>query len=513
MVLAPRLQLRQTQSLVMTPQLMQAIKLLQMSNQDLAAYVEAELESNPLLDRTEGDALPELDTPAPAPAADSAAEGGAGAMADLVDTAASGDVAGISREIDADPGDVYEADGAAVQAPNGTASGPDLGSWQSTRGGGQGYDGDGNFLENVGEGEETLRQHIADQLATAGLDPADRLVAGYLVDLIDDAGYLADSVEMVAERLGAEPEKVEAVLEVVQNFDPLGVGARDLAECLSIQLAEQDRLDPAMRGLVDNLDMLAARDLSGLRAICGVDEEDLTDMIAELRALNPKPGHAFGTEPVQSVVPDVFVRAAADASWQVELNSETMPKVLVNESYHAMVSHGARSEEEKSYLGDRLQDANWLVRSLDQRARTILEVSSEIVRQQDMFLTEGVRHLRPLVLKTVADAIEMHESTVSRVTANKYMATPRGVFELKYFFTTAIASTGSGEAHSSEAVRDRIRAMIDAESPDKILSDDVIVTMLREDGIEIARRTVAKYRESLRIPSSVQRRREKRSAI
>jgi RNA polymerase sigma-54 factor len=262
--------------------------------------------------------------------------------------------------------------------------------------------------------------------------------------------------------------------------------------------------------LLESLDLLASHNMQALRRAVGVDMDELVEMIGELKQLNPKPGLAFGSVSVQPVVPDVLVRAAVDGGWFIELNSETLPRVLVNRSYYTRVSKTARSPGDKDYLLDCLQTANWLVKSLDQRARTILRVAEEIIRQQDGFFAHGVQHLRPLNLKTVADAIKMHESTVSRVTSNKYMATPRGIFELKYFFTSAIASSEDGATHSSEAVRHRIKQMIDAEKVSAVLSDDKIVEQLNADGIDIARRTVAKYREAMRIPSSVQRRREKK---
>jgi RNA polymerase sigma-54 factor len=345
----------------------------------------------------------------------------------------------------------------------------------------------------------------------ATVDPVQRMIAQHLIDLVDEAGYLTADLAEVAETLGTSLEAVEAVLAILQGFDPPGICARNLTECLAIQLKERDRYDPAMQALVEYLELLARRDLAALRRICGVGDEDLADMIAEVRQLNPKPGHAFGSAPVQPVVPDVFVHPAADGTWAVELNSDTLPKVLINQSYYAEVSKTARGENDKSYLAECLQTATWLVRALDQRAKTILKVSSEIVRQQDAFFAHGVQHLRPLNLKTVADAIGMHESTVSRVTSNKYMATSRGIFELKYFFTAAISAADGGEAHSAEAVRHRIRQMIESESPRDVLSDDTIVDKLRASGIDIARRTVAKYREAMRIPSSVQRRREKQA--
>jgi RNA polymerase sigma-54 factor len=339
------------------------------------------------------------------------------------------------------------------------------------------------------------------------------MIGQYLIDLVDEAGYLTGDLAQVGEKLGAPPAEVGAVLAILQNFDPSGVCARNLTECLAIQLKERNRFDPAMQALVEHLDLLAKRDLPALRKICGVGDEDLTDMIGEIRQLNPKPGLAFGSTVVQPIVPDVFVRAGPDGNFLVELNSDTLPKVLVNQTYYAEVSKSAKNDKEKTYLVDCLQTANWLTRALDQRAKTILKVSNEIVRQQDAFFVRGVQHLRPLNLKTVADAIAMHESTVSRVTANKYMATSRGIFELKYFFTSSIAASDGGEAHSAEAVRHRIKQLIDAEVPQHVLSDDTLVEKLREAGIDIARRTVAKYREAMRIPSSVQRRREKQTSM
>jgi RNA polymerase sigma-54 factor len=302
---------------------------------------------------------------------------------------------------------------------------------------------------------------------------------------------------------------VEAVLALLQTFSPPGVCARNLAECLAIQLRERDRFDPAMQALIARLDLLAKRDFVALRRCCGVGDEDLVDMIGEIRRLDPKPGIKFGSTVVQPVVPDVFVRPGPHGSWLVELNSDTLPKVLVNQAYYARVASSTKKEADKTYLGDCLQNAAWLVRALDQRAKTILKVATEIVRQQEAFLIDGVEHLRPLNLKTIAEAIGMHESTVSRVTANKAMATPRGTFELKFFFTSAIAAANGGEAHSAEAVRHRIKQLIGAETASGVLSDDTIVEKLHAAGVDIARRTVAKYREAMRIPSSVQRRRDK----
>jgi len=491
------LELRQGQSLVITPQLQQAIKLLQLSNVELEAYVEGELERNPLLARDDPDGGPAEEPRA----AESEAREDAAAMGDSMD----------ASDVDASPGDLYGDASPGEQAsgelgePAAQAGGQN--DWsRAGRGGGMDLSDDG--LEEILAREKTLAEHLHDQLAVAGLDPAERAVAAALIDAVDEGGYLRADLQEIAERLGCAFERLEAVLGTLQGFEPTGVFARDVRECLALQLKERDRFDPAMAALLDNLDLLARRDMAGLRKACGVDEDDLREMIAELRALTPRPGAAFGGEPAQPVAPDVFVREGPGGLWHVELNGDTLPRVLIDRRYHARVSGSARTDQERAFVSDCLASANWLVKSLDQRAKTILKVASEIVRQQDGFLAFGVEHLRPLNLKTVADAIGMHESTVSRVTSNKYLATPRGMFEMKFFFTSAIGSTDGGEAHSAESVRHRIRQLIDGErQAQEVLSDDRIVEILKEAGVDIARRTVAKYQEAMRIPSTVEHRR------
>jgi RNA polymerase sigma-54 factor len=467
--LSQRQELRQGQSLVMTPQLQQAIKLLQMSNIELHAFVDAELERNPLLERDERAEVQE------------------------------------KPETKQTPRDNPDDE-------NRPAPGPTDSGWSSFRpSGGFALDNDGLDFAATLSRRETLPEHLTEQLNLAVSTPAERLIGQHLIGMINEAGYLAADTASVAEMLGTDAAHIERVLQILQGFDPPGVFARDLKECLTLQLKEANRHDPAMAALIANLELVARRDYSALKAACRVDANDLRDMVAELKRLNPKPGHAFGSEPVQPVIPDASVRPAPDGSWIVELNNETLPRVLINNQYLATVSKTAARDEDKLYISECQANATWLVKSLDQRAKTILKVAREIVRQQDAFLVLGVQHLRPINLKTVADAIGMHESTVSRVTSNKYMATPRGIFELKYFFTTAIASSETdGDAHSSEAVRHRIKLMIEREGS-TVLSDDALVERLNREGIVIARRTVAKYRESLRIPSSVQRRREMRA--
>jgi RNA polymerase sigma-54 factor len=522
MALTQRLEFRQSQSLVMTPQLMQAIKLLQLSNLDLTTFVEEELERNPLLERAN-------DEP---PAGEARAE--AGQFSDSDDAGGShGDEVGggageafepgqeewmskdlgtraeIEQTLDTGLDNVFSEEPAEAAARNAQDAAPSV---YTEWGGGASGDEDYN-LEAFVAAETTLADHLAEQLSVALTAPAQRMIGQYLIDLVDEAGYLPPDLGQAAERLGTSQKDVEDVLAVLQKFDPPGVCARNLSECLAIQLRELDRYDPAMQALVEHLDLLAKRDIGALRKLCGVDDEDIVDMIGEIRRLNPKPGMKFGSSRLQTMVPDVYVRPGPDGGWHVELNSDTLPRVLVNQTYYSELSKKIGKDGDKSYFTDALQNATWLVRALDQRARTILKVATEIVRQQDGFFTHGVAHLRPLNLKAVADAIQMHESTVSRVTANKYMATNRGTFELKYFFTASIASADGGEAHSAEAVRHHIKQLIDSEEPSAILSDDTIVERLRASGIDIARRTVAKYREAMRIPSSVQRRRDKQSAL
>ena len=500
MALSAKLQLRQSQSLVMTPQLMQSIKLLQMTHAELERFVEEEIERNPLIERAEPREDAATDQLRKSEAAGTAEDDWLAAEQPAWSAEA------MAEKLDASLENVFPDDPGTVQR-----LGPDLTAQWKSVGAGAGGASDAFEMEDMAAVAATLRDHVGEQIAFAFVDPARRMIAHELTDALDEAGYLRGEPAEIAARLGADEASVAEVLSACQAFDPAGIFARDLAECLALQLRRRDRFDPAMRALVANLELLARRDFQALKKICGVDEDDLLDMMAEIRALDPRPGLACAGGFADAIVADVEVRAASDGSWAVELNPETLPRVLVDNVYFAQVSGSARNQAEKDFLSECLQNANWLTRSLDQRARTILKVASEIVRQQDAFLLHGVRHLRPLNLRTVADAIGMHESTVSRVTANKYMLTPRGVFELRYFFTAAIASAAGGEAHSSEAVRDRIRRMIEEETQADVLSDDAIVDILKKDGVDIARRTVAKYREGMNIPSSVQRRREKRA--
>ena len=512
MALSANLFLRQSQSLVMTPQLMQSIQLLQMTHFELTQFIAQEVEKNPLLEFASNDedigssgdreAKEERFETVEETRGDDDFDRNPGDLAsDWYEHDNTGNADRLSNELDTNYGDVFPDDGSPQRA-----DAPELLSqWKSMPGGeaGESYD-----LDDFVAGQVSLRDHLNEQIPFSLPVMADRLIAHYLVDQLDDAGYLHADPKETAERLGADPQDVARVLDILQQLDPPGVFARSLSECLAIQLRQRDRFDPAMEQLIQNLELLARRDFPTLKRLCGVDEEDLLDMMTEIRQLNPKPGSCFETGISEAIMPDIVVRPSADGSWLVELNPDTLPRVLVSQSYFARVS---KTSQDHAFLSECLQNANWLTRSLDQRAKTIMKVASEIVRQQDAFLVHGVDHLRPLNLKTVADAIKMHESTVSRVTSNKYILTPRGLFELKYFFTVSISAVEGGDSHSAEAVRHKIRLLISSESSETVLSDDDIVDTLKKGGIELARRTVAKYREAMNIPSSVQRRREKRA--
>lgn len=503
MALSARLMLRQGQAMVLTPQLLQAIKLLQMPNVELSAFIENELSGNPLLERAEE--RPELDAGEgePAPVAESEAE-----TADWASNALETDAGALSINLGTEVENAFDLDRTAppLSGPV-VADGLTIGAWSGSQG------LDSPDLEAYVAETTSLRDYLQRQAAILLTDPAERMIGAALIDGLDEAGYFVGEIADIAERLGSTVDTVEDVLLRMQTLEPTGVFARSLSECLTLQLRERDRFDPAMAALIDNLPALARRDFAVLRKACGVDDEDLSEMIAEIKRLEPKPGRAFGEPPGALAIPDVYVTAAPDRSWRVELNSQALPRVLVNEVYAATIRRGAKREEDKQYISAHLQSANWLTKSLEQRARTILNVATEIVRRQDAFLAEGVSGLKPLNLKMVGEAIGVHESTVSRATAHKFMHTPRGLFEMKYFFTAAIASTDLGESHSAEAVRQRIRQMIDGENLSEVLSDDVIVDRLRKHNIVVARRTVAKYRDSLNIPSSVERRKLKMSPL
>ncbi|MFO1069311.1 MAG: RNA polymerase factor sigma-54 [Geminicoccaceae bacterium] len=478
MALGLRLDIRQTQGLVLTPQLQQAIKLLQLSNLELADVVQREMAENPFVTQAEA-TVPVR--PAPEPAA-----------------------APLSGDPALRPGPP------AADEPREEGSGVAFDHRLSLRrASGSAFDEPDSSIEERFARPVGLREALADQIRSERGSTAVAGVALLLVEEIDDDGYLRDPDELLAARYGVGEAAIAEARRAIQACEPTGVGARDLAECLALQLAERDRLDPAMQALLGNLPLLARADFNALMRLCGVDGEDLQEMIAELKALNPRPGSAFTGEPPSVAIPDVIVRALPGGRWRVELNSATLPRVLVDTGYYAELSSRTLERREREYLMERLQSASWLAKALDQRARTVLRVSKAIFARQIGFLTHGVEHLRPLVLRDIAEATGLHESTVSRATADKFVATPWGTFRFRYFFTTAIAGTSGEESHSAEAIRHQIRRMVERETADAVLSDDQIVAELEKSGVAIARRTVAKYREALGIPSSVERRRAK----
>ncbi len=486
MALGPRLDLRQSQTLAMTPQLQQAIKLLALSNLEIEAFLGEALETNPLLEAGEitveaasGSDLAE--TPREDPSADELilrGEGEADAPLDIDPTA-------LDRDRDT-------GDWSATASAGGGEDGPDIGE--------------------RGNDEPTLAEHLEAQVGTATNDPRVLFVARHLIGLLDEAGYLATPLREVAADLDVPLACAEEALAVVQSLDPTGVGARTLGECLALQAKEADRYDPCMARLIDNLELVARGEFARLKRMCDVDDEDFAEMLVELRSYDPKPGLKFGRGERAPVVPDILVSGGGASGWQIALNEATLPRLVVNRSYYVELKNGCIDRASRSWLSEKLADAKALIKALDQRQRTILKVAAEIVKQQEGFFRQGVSQLKPLTLRAVAEAVSLHESTVSRVTSNKYLNCARGTFELKYFFTSGVASADGEGAVSAEAVKAQIRALCDAEDPNDILSDDQLVELLRAKGFELARRTVAKYREAIGIGSSVQRRRQKKLA-
>lgn len=479
MAIGPRLDLRQTQSLVMTPQLQQAIKLLALSNLEIETFVAEALESNPLLEMGETRREAEGED-AREPAEHDAAPG--------PDGEAALDIAAHALDPDAAPGD--------------------RGDW-SEAGGLSGPAPDHPDLENRSAGGPSLAEHLSGQIGAMAHDAREAMIAARLIHELDEAGYLRIDLRELAGDLGAPLAEVERALGLVQSLDPTGVGARDLAECLALQAREADRYDPCMARLIDHLDLLASGDIACLRRLCNVDDEDFADMLAELRSYDPRPGARFDTRSESAVVPDVLVAPSGPDGWSVRMNEASLPRLVVNREYYLELKAGARDRSSTRWLNEQLGEADWLIRALDQRQKTILKTASEIVKRQEGFLKDGISAMRPLTLREVAEAIDMHESTVSRVTSNKYMACPRGTFEMKYFFSSGVGAA-DGEGASSQAIKARIRALCDAEDPKKVLSDQKLADLLGDEGFDLARRTVAKYREAIGIGSSAERRRQKK---
>ena len=483
MGLGPSLSIRQSQQLVLTPQLRQAIQLLQLSNLELESFIAEELSKNPLLEARpeEGEEHPagdftsddaDSDEPPEDPGADHLIMG----------------QADDDRPLDHDwTGEALETDSFADVV---------------TSGGEEAFD-----FERVEYSAGSLAEYLLDQLHGASGDAGD--LARIIAETLDETGYLSVPLDQIVELTGAPLAKVEAALALVQSLDPPGVGARSLAECLALQARAADRYDPAMARLIDNLELLSKGRTQDLKRICGVDDEDLADMVRELRAYDPKPGCRFSGGGGEDATPDVFVRRTR-AGFAVELNQQTLPRLLVNRRYYQELKSGPQDKGSRAWLSECLQSANWLVKALDQRARTIVKVVSEIVKRQQGFFERGVAAMKPMTLREVAEAIGMHESTVSRVTSNKYMLCDRGLYELKYFFGSGVASSEGEGGAAAEAVKAGIKELIDAET--EILSDDAIAGLLKQRGFDVARRTVVKYREAMGIGSSIQRRRLRKIA-
>ncbi|MEY4159468.1 MAG: polymerase factor sigma-54 [Pseudomonadota bacterium] len=486
MALGPRLDLRQSQSLVMTPQLQQAIKLLALSNLEVETFIGEALEANPLL---------EIAAPSPLdPAPDGPDDLRRTTLeSSPIDQLIGEGRGGEDRPLDVDPG--------ALDLDR------DTGDWGGALSSYGGEEGPG--IDERGGAEASLADHLQAQIGPATRDDHLARIARGVIDRLDDAGYLIGTLPDFAAEMDVALAQAEAGLALVQSFDPTGVAARSLSECIALQAREADRYDPAMARLIDNLDLLAKGEVPRLKRMCSVDDEDFADMLAELRSYDPKPGLKFARGGGEPVTPDILVTPRADGGWDIALNQATLPRLIVNRSYYVDMKGAADDKTSRAWLSDKLADANWLVKALDQRQKTILKVTSELVSQQEAFFRKGVSQLKPLTLRAVAEAIAMHESTVSRVTSNKYLMCPRGTFELKYFFTSGVASADGEGTVSAEAVKAAIRQLIDAEDPKAVLSDDTLVDLLKSRGFDLARRTVAKYREAIGLGSSVQRRRQK----
>lgn len=495
---------RQSQNLVMTQQLQQSIKLLQLSAVELQEFVDAELEKNPLLTKEEGEAPPaqeaEEGSEERAEAAENASER-EHASSENTEINVSDKDYSVAEDLEGGSyGDEWmDGDSVGISAMSAGAQGSSS-SYDS--------EGEGFGVEGAEAREQTLREHVIEQIHMDIVDPVEQVIAEQLTDLLDDAGYLREDTSTLARNLGVTEKEIDVVIGKLQQMEPVGVFARSLTECLRLQLADMDRLDPIMENFLENIEMMGQGDLKGLQKKIGVDAEDFAQILADIRRCNPKPAMGFAAEDAQAVIPDVIVRKAKGGGWHLELNAEALPRVLINRQYASDVGAKASDKEAKKFMNEQMANANWLIKALDQRANTILKVATAIVEQQDKFLNHGIRFLKPLVLKDIAAAVGMHESTISRVTTAKFMATPRGTLELKFFFTSAIGA-GSGNDFSSKTVMFYIKELVNAEDPKDILSDDAIVKRLKDKNIDVARRTVTKYREEMNIPSSVVRRRQK----
>ncbi len=473
MALGARLHLKQTQSLKLTPELKQAIEILQMAGPELDAFVEKALEQNPLLERAETSSRAERES-------------------DITATDETGEAA-------------FEIAAEALDTPS------DALYPEASTGGGEDFD-----FERLGASDPSLHEFLEAGLSDLSLSSTDRAAAHELIGALSDAGYLGEALEDMAMRLAIPADRLDSVrLRLARHFEPAGLFALSVRDCLGLQLEARDRLDPAMQAALNRLDLVAARDFAGLKKATGLDDDDIADLIREILSLDPKPGLVFAPRTdTELAAPDILVSENADGSFGIELNPDVLPKVLVSERTYRMAKAATRSAEERAYLTETYAAASWLKRSLNQRAETLLSVAGALVAKQESYFREGITALKPLTLQMIAEEIGLHESTVSRAAMNKTLVSKRGVQPLKFFFSAKLQAAGDeGEAHAANAIRHRIKALIDKEDPQKVLSDDKITALLKADGIVIARRTVAKYRESLEIPPSSVRRRHKKVAL
>ena len=469
------LQLRLSQQLAMTPQLQQAIRLLQLSTLELQQELQQALESNPLLEQI--DTHEEIDT---RETQDS----------ETLDTADALEQKEMPEELplDASWDTIYTAG-----TPSGTS----------------GDYSDDELPVYQGETTQTLQDYLMWQVELTPFSDTDRAIATSIVDAVDETGYLTVPLEDILESIGDEEidiDEVEAVLKRIQRFDPVGVAAKDLRDCLLIQLSQFDKTTPWLEEarliISDHLDLLANHDFRTLMRVTRLKEDVLKEAVNLIQSLDPRPGQSIQTGEPEYVIPDVLVRKH-NGHWTVELNSDSIPRLQINQHYASMCNN-ARNDGDSQFIRSNLQDAKWLIKSLESRNDTLLRVSRCIVEQQQAFFEQGEEYMKPMVLADIAQAVEMHESTISRVTTQKYLHSPRGIFELKYFFSSHVNTEGGGEA-SSTAIRALVKKLIAAENPAKPLSDSKLTSLLSEQGIMVARRTVAKYRESLSIPPSNQR--------
>ncbi len=495
MAIEPKLEIKQSQSLLITPQLRQAINLLQMSNLELNSLINEELAANPLLEREDGD-QPEEGEPAEKN------------IDDYDPPAAGSDEESFSPDIDYD--NEFDDDGSDREGYDI----PETYGWKDyalNKNAGNSPSPDFDFFEQKLSAEKSLYDIINEQINTAFSSSKEKIIAAVLKEQLDDSGYFRGDIGQISQKLHIRPLRIQKILNRMKSFEPTGIFAENLAECIALQLQEQNLLTPDMKKLLQHLNLLADGKYKELSNILKIHPEALTKMIRLIRQVNPKPTADYFSPASQYIIPDIFVRRAPDRSYIVELNNMSLPRLLINRRYYIRISQSEdKNKNTKRYLKTQLNNAGFLIKALNQRASAILRVSEEIVKNQYDFFEKGINFLKPLTLKDIADAAEMHESTVSRVTTGKYMHTPLGIFELKYFFSTAAGSYRGDENTSARSICHKIKKYIENEKTDNILSDDNISEQLAREGFKVARRTVAKYRESMGIPSSSLRRRQKK---